>query len=85
MDLMEKPKEWLWHVAAKKVGAAIVGGVTGFLARAAVATTLQKFGVTVDPATLTAEITTSTAGAAVWLHDLLKLKYGDTKWGRFLL
>lgn len=84
MDLMEKPKEWLWHVAFKKALAAVAGAVAGFGAHVAA----QRLGITLSleqTADLTGWLVTAGATVGVVIHDALKLKHGDKWWGKILL
>lgn len=75
-----KAGDYLFSVGAKRVAAAIAGFVVGKLASGTIAILLNKYGVSIDPATLSTEINGAVIAGAVALHDWLRVKYPEAKW-----
>lgn len=72
-------EEWLVSIAIKKIAYGLVKGLVGFLAGVKVSSELLKFGITIDPTTLTASGTALVVGILAGVHDWLKVKFPNVK------
>lgn len=71
--------EWLFRVAFKRVAAALVSLVIGFLASEKAVPLLQQWGVSYDAAVLKESLTAFITAAGVGIHDWLRMKF-NFKW-----
>jgi hypothetical protein len=71
--------DYLWSVAAKKVGIMLTKGAVAVAAAPVVTSILPKFGIHIDTVELRTGLPVAVLAGAEWLHDYLKVKYG-WKW-----
>ena len=74
-----KVSEWVWHIAAKRVIAGLVGAIMAQVVNGSAGAFLANHGVAVDPVKFQSELTMAGVAGSVAVHDWLRLKTG-WKW-----
>lgn len=75
MGILETAEGWLFGVAIRKGVVALSKLAISYASAVAVQAVLVKYGVTVDPTKLEAELTAGMLVAVEGAHDYLKLKF----------
>ena len=74
------PAEYLWKVAGKKIVYSLGKLVASWLAYANASGILATFGISIDAKMFDSGLAIFTMGALEWLHDILRIKFPESKW-----